>query len=325
MQRYRRAGHCESGMKTQKFTEQFEAILKHAAELAERHANATLLVLLDGPTDWNKLRAATGEAKTIVAADGSEILEGASQADLIPLAFDMANAPVYDRLAQALLEAVADEFVQPGGHVVAVYSGFEPGEVDSLSVISLTEHFSRLTVRDLKQLETRVPLDTLQAVVNLAVEIGREGREGRPVGTMFVVGDERKVLSKSYPQVFDPFKGYNRNERNLKSPRVREQIKELSQLDGAFIVEGDGTVASGARYVDANADGITLSKGLGARHWAAAAISRVTNAIAVTVSESNGTVRLFQNGQVILRIEPSLRRPMKLKEFDYERPESGGA
>lgn len=312
-------------MKAQKFTEQFEALLKLATELAQRHADATVMVLLEGPTDWTKLRTSTKGVKTIVAAESPQILEGSEELELVPLAVDMANSPVYDRLSQALIEAMADEFVMPGGHVVAVYSGFEPGEMDSLSVISLSEHFSRLTVRDLKQLETRVPLDTLQAVVNLAVEVGREGREGRPVGTMFVVGDTRKVMSKSYPQVFDPFRGYGREDRNLKSARVREQVKELAQLDGAFVVAGDGTVVSGARYIDANADGITLSKGLGARHWAAAAISRVTNAIAVTVSESNGTVRLFQNGQVILRIEPSLRRPMKLKEFDYERPESAGS
>ena len=62
---------------------------------------------------------------------------------------------------------------------------------------------------------------------------------------------------------------------------------------------------------------MTLSKGLGARHWAAAAISRATKAVAVAVSESNGTVRVFQDGEVVLRIEP-FRRPMKWKDLEYE-------
>lgn len=90
-------------------------------------------------------------------------------------------------------------------------------------------------------------------------------------------------------------------------------------MDGAIIVAADGTVELAAQYIDAPATNITLSKGLGARHWAAASISRATKAVAVAVSESNGTVRIFQNGEVVLRIEP-FRRPMKWREFEYEPP-----
>ena len=95
---------------------------------------------------------------------------------------------------------------------------------------------------------------------------------------------------------------------------------DVPARDGAFIVNPDGTVEAANRYVDAPATNITLSKGLGARHWAAAAITRTTKSVAVAVSESNGTVRIFQNGEVILRIEP-FRRPMKWKDFEYEPPE----
>ena len=119
---------------------------------------------------------------------------------------------------------------------------------------------------------------------------------------------------------FDPIRGYNRAERKLSDAKVREGLKEIAQLDGAFIVSADGTVVAGAqRIASPRATDITLPKGFGARHWAAAEVSRATTAIAVTVSESNGTVRLFQNGDVMLRIEP-LRRPMKWKDFEHELP-----
>jgi DNA integrity scanning protein DisA with diadenylate cyclase activity len=229
---------------------------------------------------------------------------------------------VYERLTQALLECVADDLLAPGASVVALYSGFEAGEIDSVSVIRLHEHLGRLTVRDLRQLETRVPLDTLKLVVDLAVEIGREGREGKPVGTMFVVGDHRRVLKHCHPVGFDPVRGYGRQDRNLDDPKVREGIKEIAQMDGAFVIAGDGTVEAAVQYISAPAADITLSKGLGTRHWAAAAISRATNAVAVTVSESNGTVRVFQNGEVMLRIEP-FRRAMKWKDFESEPPAGG--
>ena len=203
--------------------------------------------------------------------------------------------------------------------MVAIYCGFEADTIDSISIIHLGEHLGRLTSRDLRQLETKVPLDTLKVVVDLALDIGREGREGKPVGTLFVVGDTRKVVTCSHPVGFDPVRGYSRKERNLFDPKVREGIKEIAQMDGAFVVNPDGTVEAAARYIDASAETITLSKGLGARHWAAAAVTRKTKAVAVAVSESNGTVRIFHNGEVILRIEP-FRRAMKWKDFEYEPP-----
>ena len=163
---------------------------------------------------------------------------------------------------------------------------------------------SRLTSRDLQRLETKVPLETLRIVVDLACDIGREGREGKPVGTLFVVGNHRKVMQFSTEQVHDPFRGYPRTERLIRNPRVRESIKEIAQMDGAFVISADGVVQAAGRHLRAQADNLTLSKGLGSRHWAAAEISKATGAIPIAVSESTGTVRVFQDGMVVLRIEP---------------------
>ena len=303
-----------------RFTEQFKTLLAVARQMTESAEAEAILLLLEGSADWPRLKALAGKAKWSWPPNTAEELAGAKEAGLETIRLDMPDSPVYERLTQALLEAVADDILTPGSSVVALYSGFDAGSVDSMSVINLGEHLDRLTGRDLRQLETRVPLDTLKIVVDLAVEIGREGREGKPVGTMFVVGDSRKVMACSRPVGFDPVRGYSRKERNLDDPRVREGIKEIAQMDGAIIVSADGMVEAACRYLDSSAADITLSKGLGARHWAAAAISRATNAVAVTVSQSNGTVRIFQNGEVVLRIEPYLRRPMVWREFEYEPP-----
>jgi len=306
-------------MNTIRFTDQFKTLLGVAAQMADEAEVEGVLLLLEGPVDWSRVKSAAGKAK-VVAAGAAADLEGAAAAGLAPVALDMPDSPVYERLTQAILEAVADDILTAGSSVAALYSGFAAETIDSLSVIHLDEHLNRLTGRDLRQLETRVPLDTLKLVVDLAVEIGREGREGKPVGTLLVVGDSRKVMASSRAAGFDPVRGYSRKERNLDDPRVREGIKEIAQMDGAIIVSADGVVEAACRYLDCSAADVTLSKGLGARHWAAAAISRVTNAVAVTVSQSNGTVRIFQNGNVVLRIEPYLRRPMVWREFEYEPP-----
>ena len=87
-------------------------------------------------------------------------------------------------------------------------------------------------------------LETLKTLVDLAVDIGREGREGKPVGTLFVVGDHRRVLTFCRPMGFDPVKGYSRSERYLGDAKVREGVKEIAQLDGAFVISSDGTVVA---------------------------------------------------------------------------------
>jgi len=310
--------------KALRFTDQFKTIYSLAVKLSDSTEADAILLLLERPTDWQRLRKMAGDERILVSGSVAEHLEGAKKAGLECVLLDMPESPIYERLTQSVLEAVADDILAPGASVVALYSGFDADTVDSISVINLDEHLNRLTGRDLRKLETRVPLDTLKMVVDLAVEIGREGREGKPVGTLFVVGDSRQVLASSHPAGFDPVRGYNRKERNLADPRVREGIKEVSQMDGAVVVSADGTVEAACRYLDCSAADITLSKGLGARHWAAAAISRATNAVAVAVSQSNGTVRIFHNGEVVLRIEPFQRRAMVWKEFEYEPPTETG-
>ena len=306
-------------MSTPDLSSQMEHLLEAGSRLRETSGADALLLLVDQQLDWGRVRELVGNASILVAADEESHLEGTADHGLEPVLLDVAGLPVHERLTQALLECVADELIAPEAQVVAVYSGFEAGTADSVSVLRLEEHLGQLTSRDLRNLETKVPLETLKIVVDLAVEIGREGREGKPVGTLFVVGDTRKVMQSSHSTGFDPVRGYSRSERKLTDPRVREGIKEIAQLDGAFVVGADGTVEGAARYIDASAESVSVAKGLGARHWAAAAITRRTKSVAVAVSETNGTVRIFQNGEVVLRIEP-FRRAMKWKEFEYEPP-----
>ena len=146
---------------------------------------------------------------------------------------------------------------------------------------------------------------TLRRVVNLAVEIAREGREGRKIGTLFVVGDSQAVLKHSRPMILDPLYGHPDESKRIDDPDVRETLKELAQLDGAFVVSDDGVVLSAARYIDAVSDHIKLPLGLGSRHVAAASVSSRTDAVAVAVSESS-TVRMFDDGELVAEIVPEL-------------------
>lgn len=302
-----------------KFPDQLQLFCQQADELATLHSADAVLFLMERTADWAKLREAVGKHPVLLAGDSPETLGGASPGEFkIILVNKPPESPVFERLTEALLQSVANEFVPPGATIVAVYSGFEPTVIDTISIIRLGEHLGQLTMRDLRELKTRIPFETLKVVVDLAVDIGREGREGKPVGTLLVVGDHRKVLSFCRPMGFDPVRGYSRAERSLSDAKVREGIKEIAQIDGAFVVSSDATVVAAGQHIAApRAADLALPKGFGSRHWAAAEITRATSAIAIVVSQSSGTVRLFQNGEVRLRIEP-FRRPMKWIEFDQE-------
>lgn len=305
-------------MKRVEISESMLTLLTCADRIVQELNAQAVVLLADLPYDFKAIRNLLQQARLVVATDSADVQRVVREddIDLVPLALEPEARKM--QLSQALLEAIADELLQSGDKVVALYPGFELHDIDTISIISLGEHLARLTARDLQRLETQVPLETLRSVVDLAVEIGREGREGKPVGTLFVVGNHRKVLTMSHEQVHDPFRGYSQKERMIRDPRVRESIKEISQLDGAFIISAEGVVLSAGRNLDAPATGVTISKGLGSRHWAAAAISKATKAIAIAVSESTGTVRLFQDGKVVLRIEP-MDRAMKWQHFEADR------
>lgn len=146
---------------------------------------------------------------------------------------------------------------------------------------------------------------TLRRVVNLAVEIAREGREGRKIGTLFVVGDSEAVLKHSRPMILDPLYGHPHESKRIEDPNLREALKELAQLDGAFVVSDEGVVLSAARYIDAVSNHLQLPLGLGSRHVAAASVSSRTDTVAVAVSESS-TVRMLDDGELVAEIVPEL-------------------
>ena len=147
---------------------------------------------------------------------------------------------------------------------------------------------------------------TLEEVLQLAAEIAREGREGRKIGTLFVVGDVEQVLEHSRPLLLDPLYGHPSELLHVERPDLRETVKELAQLDGAFLVADDGTFVSAGRFIDVDLSmPSNFLPGLGTRHAAAASISRSTDAVAVVVSQSS-VVRVFSRGEVRAEVIPEI-------------------
>src|SRR5689334_10418957 len=157
--------------------------------------------------------------------------------------------------------------------------------------------------------------EALQETISLAVEIAREGREGRKIGTLFVVGDVDAVLARSRPLILDPLAGHPAELLDVRRPDFRETVKELAQLDGAFVVDAGGTFVAAGRYVDVELAATEFMPGLGTRHAAAASITRATSALAVVVSQSS-IVRVFADGELRAEVLPELFLLARARAFE---------
>jgi DNA integrity scanning protein DisA with diadenylate cyclase activity/mannitol/fructose-specific phosphotransferase system IIA component (Ntr-type) len=207
------------------------------------------------------------------------------------------------RLAQlrsAMLVALTRGVVTFTDRICCVGGITGSNQFDTLVVVDIEREFQTLlTGSTADLLPEDVKPEVLERVIAVATELAVEGREGRPVGCLFVVGDNEKVETLSKPLVLNPFYGYKEEDRNILNPFMDETVKEFSSIDGAFIIRGDGVVESAGSLIQATDSTHELPSGLGSRHAAAAAISVAANCISIVVSSSTGQVTLFRRGVML--------------------------
>ena len=123
-----------------------------------------------------------------------------------------------------------------------------------------------------------------------------------------MLGDSTRVLEKSKQLTLNPFQGISEGERNALDPSIRSAIKNFAVLDGGFIIREDGVVLAAGRYLQASREDVKIPLGLGSRHASSAAMTKDTKAIAITVSQTSGSVRVFQDGEIVLELHQRFRR-----------------
>jgi len=179
----------------------------------------------------------------------------------------------------------------------------ESNQFDTIAVVEVEREFQTLFSGQADLLPADVKPEVLERVLAVATELSAEGREGRPVGGLFVLGDTAVVERMIKPLVMNPFFGYKDEDKNILNPFMDETVKEFSSLDGAFVIRGDGVVRSAGSLIQAADVDHPLPSGLGSRHAAAAAISLATDCVAIVVSSSTGQVTLFRRGVLLPLIE----------------------
>jgi DNA integrity scanning protein DisA with diadenylate cyclase activity/mannitol/fructose-specific phosphotransferase system IIA component (Ntr-type) len=200
------------------------------------------------------------------------------------------------QLRSAVLVGLTRGFVTFSDRICCVGGIAGSNQFDTIVVVDVEKEFQTLLTGHADLVPVDVKPEVLERAIAVATELAVEGREGRPVGCLFVVGDAEKVQKLTKPLVLNPFFGYKEEDRNILNPFMDETIKEFSSIDGAFVIRGDGVVEAAGALVQAADYNFALPSGLGSRHAAAAAISVATECIALVVSSSSGQVTLFRRG-----------------------------
>jgi diadenylate cyclase len=203
------------------------------------------------------------------------------------------------QLRSAMFVALTRGMISFSDRVCCVGGIAGSNQFDTVVIVDVEREFQTLLTGHADLMPDDVKPEVLERVIAIATELAVEGREGKPVGCLFVLGDAGKVEKLIKPLVLNPFYGYKEEDRNILSPFMDETVKEFSSIDGAFIIRGDGVVASAGSLIQASDSDHVLPSGLGSGHAAAAAISVATECISIVVSSSTGQVTLFRRGVML--------------------------
>ena len=216
-------------------------------------------------------------------------------------------ADKYNQVRHVISVAFNEGKVTTGDLIICTISrDLYPEEGNLIVLTDVEPSVEKLAISDLLKLTDGIRPTVLEVAITVACKIGLAARRGKRIGTIFMLGDSGKVLEGSRQLIPNPFHGHEETLRRLTNPRIHAALVELSKLDGAFVVRGDGFIQTAGVFLASSEVEIDVPAGLGARHVAAAAVTKRTAATAVVVSATDGDVRVFSDGKLVLQMDPDV-------------------
>lgn len=282
-----------------------DEVAKAGEELAEKIGAAAIIII---SPEGRRIRQGLKTRLPVIIArvDGESTNMGDISVDLytrMPADADRESVFLKVSRIELMSEAIEAAYIQGLIEDRIVLGIVSIGDIHSVVVVDITDIPFIKKIADLAAI---VDYTIIKAVLNLAIEIAREGREGKSVGTAFIVGDTDNVLGRSHQLILNPYEGHPKEARDIRDETSWETVKEFAQLDGMFIVDERGYIQAAGRYIDASARGVEMLPGMGGRHLAAAAITKYTKSVAVTVSESGGMITVYQGGHEVFKLNPRI-------------------
>jgi DNA integrity scanning protein DisA with diadenylate cyclase activity len=270
------------------------------------HADVILFITETGE-EVPRLHELAAPRRVLAATTNGDTHAALTQAGIETLRLALRAADQYRQVRHVLAVARHTSRVAIGDLIVCALSREIYPTAGPFLVLTTVEPSSEtLAVTDLLRLTNGIRPSVLEAAIALACRIGRVARRGKRLGTILMLGDSQRVLDGARQLVPNPFQGHAEELRRLTNPDLQDALIELAKLDGAFVLRGDGLIQTAGTFLAPATGPVDLPAGLGARHVAAAATTARTTATAVVVSETDGNVRVFAQGKLVLQLDPDL-------------------
>lgn len=180
---------------------------------------------------------------------------------------------------------------QPGETGVADFSrgfpGYEWKQVSALSALADSVHPS-----------------VLFRAIDAGLLIAR-----KKCGALIVIDDWKNIQDLCVPVAFNPFEhtGSEGAWLHLYDDHALDMIAKIARLDHAFQFAREGRVERLILNISppgasSNEGHAVKSSGLGSRHTTARRLAASTDALTMTVQDSDGTLRLYFHGKEILKL-----------------------
>lgn len=283
------------GYKGNKFN---RLILKESAKIAKGAGCNRIMVFADTFTEGLDLSGLGGLKIVLVTQSSVEFMQEVASVEATITVRSFSR----NRLSQmrsAVLIALSRGILKFDDKLCCVAGTPNSNRFDTVVVVDIAKEFQTVFNHHQDMLPSSIKAEVMERALAIASELAVEGREGKPVGCLFVIGDAKQLKPFTKPLVLNPFYGYKDEDRNILNPFMDETVKEFSTIDGAFIIRGDGVLESAGTLIYAPDIAYELPGGLGSRHAAAAAISKATDCISITVSASTRQVTIFRRGQML--------------------------
>jgi DNA integrity scanning protein DisA with diadenylate cyclase activity len=214
-----------------------EALMTHVVGIAEQSDASAIFVYVDALEHKALPLPQSLESKVYYVT--RTVHEDRQQRDRGTRFIRVPNVPL-SRLGQvkvAVFLALSRGLIKTGDTVVFLSGLASSGTLDTLIVTQVGREYEIFSSsEDNVSLPEGIKPEVVERTIDIATQLGAEGREGKPVGALFVIGDTDRVCSMTRQLVINAFKGYPRENRNILDESLTETVKEFSSIDGAFVI-----------------------------------------------------------------------------------------
>lgn len=255
------------------------------------------------------LYALDPRVRTITATAHDATLEALRADGFEAFRFPVLRADKYRQARHVVAMAVRLGRLSAAGLVACALShGATDGHGDLVVITDVEPASAEVALSEITHLADGVRTDVVRAAMRVACQISRVATR-KQAGAILVLGDSEEVLRGARALIPNPFERTAESSRRLTGPEAQDVVVELAKLDGAFVVRGDGLIRTAGTLLAVSAGDVELPQGLGARHAAAAGITARTAATAIAVSATDGKVRVFKDGRMVLKTDAEVLVP----------------